>query len=156
MKATIGLLLVLGLGCAGVAAEPNALARPVPPGPADLNGRWNGVDLERRTGCVNPQNEGSRGTYAQFDIGVDSTGSFNIAQSGITGLNCSYSGRLQPSGGRLTVQGAYSCTDGKQGTIVSGEVLFHPPSVDVRLSIRLTGAETCAIVSILALARFPP
>ena len=155
MKGKILLAVAISLACSSATAEPNPLARPVAPAPTDLNGRWNGVDLERRSGCVNPQNEGSRGTYAQFDVSVDGTGSFNIVQAGITGLNCSYSGRFQSNAGRLGVQGTYSCTDGKQGNIVSGDVLWHPPSVDLRLAIRLTGAETCAIDALVSMARLP-
>jgi hypothetical protein len=147
-------LLSLLLACTAASAQQNPLARPPAPTAAAINGRWNGVNLEKRSACTSPQNEGSRGTYAQFDIVADSTGNLSIQQSGITGLNCTYNTRYQPSGSRLSLQGSYSCTDGKQGTIASGEATIHPPSLDFRLAIRLTGGETCAIDSILSLARF--
>ena len=147
-------LLALALACMPAAAQQNPLARPEAPSPASVNGRWNGVNLERRSGCTSPQNDGSRGTYAQFDIAADSSGNLSIQQSGITGLNCTYNARYQASGSRLALQGTYSCTDGKQGTFVTGEAVAHPPSLDLRLAIRLTGGETCAIDSILSMARF--
>ena len=136
-------------------AQQNPLARPGAPAPAALNGRWNGVNLERRTACTGAQNEGNRGTYAQFDITADGTGNLSIQQSGITGLNCTYNLRYEAAGARLTLQGSYACTDGKQGTISSGDVVAHPPSLDFRLAIRLTAGETCTIDSIVSMARFP-
>ena len=112
----LGAVVLAGLLCAPAAmAQRNPLARFAPPAAELVNGRWNGVDLERRSNCAGEQNNGTRGTYAQFDVSTDGAGSFSIAQSGITGLNCSYSGRYETAGGQLAVAGAYSCTDGKQG-----------------------------------------
>lgn len=155
MRHTIPAMLAVALACTGAMAQQNPLARPGAPSPATLNGRWNGVNLERRTACTSPQNEGNRGTYAQFDISADSTGNLAIQQSGITGLNCTYNARYQARGTRLALEGSYSCSDGKQGTFANGEVVAHPPSLDFRLAIRLTAGETCAIDSILSMARFP-
>lgn len=141
---------------AAAAAERNPLARFAPP-PAELvNGRWNGVDLERRSNCASAQNNGTRGTYAQFDVDAAPGGGFTIAQSGITGLNCSYSGRYETLGGRLDIRGTYACTDGKEGD-------FHTTAIDadgtllhVQLAIQLRGSESCAIDAILSMARFQP
>ena len=141
--------------CAGAAAEPNPIARPSPPSALSMNGRWNGVNLERRSACTSSQNEGSRGTYAQFDVVVDASGNLSITQSGITGLGCIYTGRYQTLGRSLTLQGSYSCSDGKQGDFASGYAELHPLSMDIRLAIRLVGGETCTIDSILSMARFP-
>jgi hypothetical protein len=137
-------------------AQPNPLAR-VPQAPETLvNGRWNGVDLERRSGCTRPENEGSRGTYAQFDVSTDATGAFAIGQTGITGLNCNYVGRYQVVTNRLSAEGTYSCTDGKQGTFRTTSVMARPTALEVRMAIQLTGSETCAIDAILGMARFEP
>src|SRR6185437_14934495 len=38
---------------------------------APIEGAWNGTDLERRSGCTSAQNDGNRGTYAEFDVGTD-------------------------------------------------------------------------------------
>src|SRR5688572_5013811 len=116
-------LLALAAGLAS--AQQNPLARPSSPSALSLNGRWNGVNLERRSACTSAQNEGSRGTYAQFDVVADAAGNLAITQSGITGLNCTYSGRYQSSGRALTVQGSYSCTDGKEGAFASGYAQVH-------------------------------
>ena len=155
MRTKIPGLLAAALFCTAAGAQQNPLARPGAPAPAALNGRWNGVNLEKRSACTSPQNEGNRGTYAQFDVAADSSGNLTIQQSGITGLNCTYNARYSANGGRLTLQGTYSCSDGKQGTFASGDVVAHPPSIDFRLAIRLTAGETCAIDSILSMARFP-
>jgi hypothetical protein len=154
MKAPNRCILALVIACTSVAAQQNPLARPGAPSPASVNGRWNGVNLERRTGCSSPQNDGNRGTYAQFDVAADSSGNLTIQQSGITGLNCTYNARYQASGSRLALEGTYSCTDGKQGTFANGDAVVHPPSLDVRLAIKLTGNETCAIDALLSMARF--
>ena len=141
---------------AGLAwAQQNPLARPSAPSALALNGRWNGVNLERRSACTNPQNEGNRGTYAQFDVVADAAGNLSITQSGITGLNCTYAGRYEASGRALSVQGNYSCTDGKQGAFSSGYAEVHALSFDLRLAIRLTGNETCQVDSLLSMARLP-
>lgn len=137
-------------------AQPNPLARFAPP-PAELvNGRWNGVDLERRSNCAGEQNNGTRGTYAQFDVSTDAAGGFSIAQSGITGLNCSYSGRYETTGGRLAVEGTYSCTDGKLGDFRSTAIDARGISLDIQMAIQLRGSETCSIDAILSMARFHP
>ena len=146
-------LLVLAAGLAS--AQENPLARYLSSPAVSLNGRWNGVNLERRSACTSAQNEGSRGTYAQFDVVADAAGNLAITQSGITGLTCTYSGRYQVSGRGLAVQGNYSCTDGKQGAFASGYAEVHALSWDLRLAIRLTGNETCQVDSLLSMARLP-
>lgn len=143
------------VAAAPVRAQDHPLARD-PVAPALLaGGTWNGVDLERRSNCTSAQNNGSRGTYAQFTVNTDATGNFNIAQTGITGLNCSYTGRFTTTDG-LAVAGTYNCTDGKQGS-------FHTRSVDVKantltmqIDAQLTGSESCTISAILGLTRFYP
>ena len=149
-------LAVLVAGCGMTHAQSNPFAR-FPPAPQDLvNGRWNGIDLERRSNCANPQNDGSRGTYAQFDISADPAGNFLIAQSGITGLNCSYFGRYQADGGLPTLRGTYNCTDGKQGEFETRAIEVTGITFVLQMSIRLTGSETCNIDAILSMARFAP
>jgi hypothetical protein len=135
-------------------AQPHPLARVPQPPDTLVNGRWNGVDLERRSACMRPENEGTRGTYAQFDISTDATGAFAIGQSGITGLNCNYVGRYQVVANRLSAEGTYSCTDGKQGAFRTTSVVVRPTALEIRMAIQLTGTETCAIDAILGMARF--
>ena len=147
------LLAVLAPTCA--AAAPNPLGRFAPPGADNVNGRWNGVDLERRGGCTRPENNGSRGTYAQFDVALDADGNFSIGQAGITGLACSYVGRFEAAGGRVRVVGTYSWSDGKQGDFQTTRVDVSAVALTLGMSIRLTGAETCAIDAILSMARQP-
>lgn len=144
------------LGAWAPQAAANPIARSAAP-PAELvNGRWNGVIIERRSSCTRPENEGSRGTYAQFDVAMESTGAFSIDQSGVTGLNCTYVGRHQRADRRLAVQGTLSCSDGKQGTFTSSLVQARGTSLEIRMAIQLTGAETCSIDALLSMARFYP
>lgn len=147
-------LLVASLTALTVSAATNPLSPD--PDPLALNGRWNGVNLELRSNCRTPENNGSRGTYAQFDAVVDAQGNFAITQSGITGLNCSYGGRYQLVASRLAWQGSYTCSDGKRGDFQSTRIEPHALSLDIRLATRLTSSEACDIDAILSMARFPP
>jgi hypothetical protein len=154
VKIAIPAAVALAIASMQLPAQDNPLARPSAPTPEQVSGRWNGVNLERRSACANPQNDGTRGTYAQFDVVAEANGNLFITQSGITGLNCTYTTRYQAERRSLALQGSYSCTDGKQGTITGGRLEVHAPSMDLRLAIRLTAGETCAIDSILSMARF--
>jgi hypothetical protein len=120
-------LLAACLAAATAIAAPNPLSRA--PDPLALNGRWNGVNLENRSDCRTPENNGSRGTYAQFDVVADAQGNLAITQSGITGLNCSYGGRYEVAGRLLSWQGSYNCTDGKRGDFQSRSIELHALSV---------------------------
>jgi hypothetical protein len=137
-------------------AAANPIARSAAPPPEIVNGRWNGVILERRSSCTRPENEGSRGTYAQFDVAMDAAGTFSIGQSGITGLTCNYAGRHEMADRRLGVQGTLSCSDGKQGTFTSSSLQARGTSLEIRMAIQLGGSETCAIDALLSMARFYP
>ena len=149
------ILLAALLAAVPAAAEPNPLARFPTPTPAQVNGRWNGVDLERRSNCAAEQNNGTRGTYAQFDVTADAT-TFVIAQSGITGLNCTYSGRNEIVGNRLRVTGTLSCSDGKQGNFETTSIDVNAFSLALQMSIRLTATESCSIDALLSMARLSP
>lgn len=124
---------------------------------APIDGIWNGSDLERRSGCTSAQNDGSRGTYAQFDVGTDATASIlGIDQSGITGLNCTYSGRYSGLGPSLSWTGTYSCTDGKHGTFTSRSILVTQNTLSIHLDVQLDTTETCTIEKVLAAGRLYP
>ena len=148
--------LALAAACLGAAAQTNPLARFTPPSIALTDGRWNGVDLERRSNCANAQNNGTRGTYAQFDVSTDLAGNFGVVQTGITGLNCTYIGRYQAVDGRLAVQGNMTCNDGKQGTFQTTAIDVSGISLDIQFRMQLTGAETCSIEGLLGLSRLAP
>ena len=148
------ILLAALLAAVPAAAEPNPLARFPTPTPGQVNGRWNGVDLERRSNCSSDQNNGSRGTYAQFDVTADAT-TFVIAQSGITGLNCTYTGHNAIVANRLQVSGTLSCSDGKQGTFETTSIDVNAVSLWLRMNIRLTASESCTIDALLSMARLP-
>ena len=146
--------LALTLAALPASAIPNSVARY--PDPLQLNGRWNGVDLELRSNCATAANNGSRGTYAQYDLVLDTQGNLSIGQTGITGLNCSYNGRYTLDRGRLAWQGSYNCTDGKRGDFRSTSVESSASTFTVRFDAQLTSSEACTIDGILSLARFPP
>src|SRR5690349_13940118 len=98
------------------AAQQNPLARPAPHDPNGLTGRWNGADLEERSNCLHAENDGRHGTYAQYDFNVDVPNHYmSMAQSGVTGLNCSWGGNMQFDAFHIEWSGQYSCTDGKSG-----------------------------------------
>jgi hypothetical protein len=118
-----------------------------------LSGRWNGADLERRTGCTQPQNEGSRGTYAQYDITLSSD-TLGITQAGITGLTCQYRGTLPAPFVVPGATGTYSCSDGKRGTWTVKSMLATATEMQLRFDVKLDTTETCAIDAILGGSRF--
>ena len=137
------------------AAAQNLLARPTPNDPNGLSGRWNGADLEARSNCVHPENDGNHGTYAQYDFNVDSANHFmSMAQTGVTGLNCSWGGDIQFDAFHIDWSGDYNCTDGKVGTFHSRSILITPNEMSIRLSIKLSGAETCDISSVIGGSRY--
>ena len=118
-----------------------------------LGGRWNGANLERRSGCTQPQNEGTRGTYAQYDITISSE-SVNVQQTGITGLTCAYTGTLATPAALKTASGSYSCSDGKRGTWRVVDYLSRPTEMQLRMEVKLNTTETCSIDAILGGSRF--
>ena len=132
-------------------AQVNPLARAIDP--ASLNGTWNGANLERRSNCSAAQNNGSRGTYAQYDVAVDRQGGMFIDETTITGLHCTYAGTYRQNGLPLSWSGSYSCTDGKRGTFQSQSILVTPHEISLRLSITLDTSETCDVDAILGGSR---
>jgi hypothetical protein len=157
------ILLHFAIACAALAAGgsraqivENPLARHADSDPANIiPGAWNGADLEKRTNCTASQNDGTRGTYAEYDVSFDRTASIlGIDEIGITGLRCTYSGTYGPDRFRPTWNGFYSCTDGKTGNFQATSVLATPNAMSIRLSIKLTGSETCDVDAILGGSRF--
>ena len=134
-------------------AQLHPFPRQLPPHAPSFSGRWNGVDLERRSNCASAQNNGNRGTYAQFDVVAVNNGDLNITQTGITGLNCEYRGRTRLVGGGLEYDGTLSCSDGKQGSFEGHVVDAAATRLHLRLAIQLTGAESCTIDAILGMVR---
>ncbi len=122
-------------------------------GTPTLGGRWNGANLERRSACTQAQNEGSRGTYAQYDI-VTTSESLNVTQTGITGLTCEYRGTLATPGMLRTATGTYTCSDGKRGTWKLRDYLARATEMQLRLDVKLDTTETCTVDSILGGSRF--
>lgn len=118
-----------------------------------IAGRWNGADLERRSACTQPQNEGTRGTYAQYDITVTSD-SLGITQTGITGLACQYRGQLATPFVIPGSAGTYSCSDGKRGTWRVKDMLATATEMQLRMDIKLDTTETCSVDAILGGSRF--
>ncbi len=121
-----------------------------------MGGAWNGANLERRSNCALAQNNGTRGTYAQWNITVDPvSNALRIVETGITGLSCTYSGVHRISGNAHQVtDGNYSCIDGKQGTFSSTDILVADTALSIRLAIKLSGSETCDIDAIIGGSRF--
>jgi hypothetical protein len=148
------ILLAALLAALPAAAEPNALSRFATLAPGQVNGRWNGVDLERRSNCAAEQNNGSRGTYAQFDVTADAT-TFVIAQSGITGLNCTYSGSIDSVDHRPRVTGTLTCSDGKQGNFQTTAIDVGAVSLNIQMTIHLTATESCTVDALVSMARLP-
>lgn len=127
--------------------------REVRPDAPVLDGRWNGANLERRSGCTNAQNNGTRGTYAQYDIGT-AGGIFTISETGVTGLTCVYNGTYTQDGADRHASGTYTCSDGKQGSFDTTRFLVTPTEMQIRMDIQLTGSESCTIDAIVGGSRF--
>jgi hypothetical protein len=137
------------------AAQVNPLARPARADPAGLEGRWNGADLEDRSNCMRPENNGRHGTYAEYDFQVDTANHYlSMAQLGVTGLNCSWGGDYVADAFHIDWSGNYNCTDGKTGSFRSKSILITPNEMSIRLDIQLTGTEACVIDSILGGSRY--
>lgn len=120
-----------------------------------LAGRWNGANLERRSGCANPQNDGTRGTYAQYDVSLEA-GFIGIEEVAVTGLRCTYYGPYRQEGPRHEASGTYSCSDGKRGRFATTGFLVTPTALSIQLDVKLDTTETCAIDAILGGSRFSP
>jgi hypothetical protein len=118
-----------------------------------IAGRWNGADLERRSGCAQSQNDGNHGTYAQYDI-TASSDTLNISQAGVTGLTCQYRGQLATPFVIPGATGTYSCSDGKRGTWRVKTALSTATEMQLRMDIQLDTTETCAVDAILGGSRF--
>lgn len=131
------------------------VAREVQAAPS-ITGRWNGANLERRSNCASSANNGTRGTYAQWDATLDTVGdTLRILETGITGLSCTYVGSYRLAGNTFEwFDGTYTCTDGKTGTFRSTEFLVTARAFSIRLDTKLTGTETCDIDAILGGSRF--
>ena len=148
---------ILAFAACGAYAQENPLARRSAEEPGNiLPGLWNGADLEQRSNCTATQNDGTKGTYAQYDVSFDHlSGNMGIDETAITGLQCSYLGVYNDSDPFLpTWTGTYNCTDGKQGNFHSTGILATPNAMSVRLAIKLTGSETCDVNAILGGSRF--
>jgi hypothetical protein len=121
-----------------------------------LSGTWNGANLERRSNCTSSQNNGTRGTYAQWNVTVDSIGkTLKVVETTITGLACTYMGFYRIAGNRYEwFDGTLECSDGKQGTFHSTDVMVAKSAFSIRLATKLSGAETCEVDAILGGSRF--
>ncbi len=145
-------VLIALLAPMGALAQANPLARAIDP--ANLNGTWNGANLERRANCASAQNNGSRGTYAQYEVAVDKpNSSLFIDETAITGLRCTYAGAYRQDGPALSWAGTYSCSDGKHGAFQSQGILITPHEISIRLAIKLDTTESCDIDAILGGSR---
>ena len=120
---------------------------------AVLAGRWNGADLERRSGCKAAQNDGSHGTYAQMTVSYGD-GAFSLQEAGVTGLSCTYTGTSTEDALGLHASGTYACSDGKTGTFKTTDVMVSEREMSMQLSVQLTGSESCTIDKTLGGSRY--
>ena len=134
----------------------NPAARRLDADPRSLApGHWNGANLEKRSNCAAPQNNGDRGTYADYFVSFDRQASLmGIDETTVTGLRCTYLGTYVDDRFRPQWGGSYSCSDGKTGTFTSQNFLATSTAMSIRLAIKLTGTESCDIDSILGGSRF--
>jgi hypothetical protein len=148
-------IALAALGAASAHAQDNPAARR---GAADftmLGGFWNGANLEMRSNCTSAQNNGRRGTYAEYNISVvRSESQLGIVENTVTGLNCIYTGNYVEDRFAPKWTGSYSCSDGKRGAFESTSFLITPTEMQIRLKIKLDLSETCDVDSILGGSRF--
>jgi len=128
---------------------------PPAPTPATLAGSWQGAIIETRNNCTQPQNNGARATYGQYEIGMGSgsSGALNITLFGVTGLQCTYAGNFTTNGARLLANGALSCSDGKRGTWQSTNILVTTRAMSLEFAVQLDTTETCTIAAVLGGSR---
>lgn len=128
-----------------------------PPAPAvpGLAGSWQGAIIETRSNCTQAQNNGGRATYGQYDINLNggTTGAIAITLSGVTGLQCNYTGNYFTNGARLMANGTLSCSDGKRGNWQSTNMLVTAKSMSLEFAVQLDTTETCTIAAILGGSR---
>jgi len=135
-------------------AQANPLARATPGAApqaslSGLNGRWNGAYIEQRSGCTTATNNGFHGTYAEWIYDV-TAGFMTLTANAVNGLHCTFSGPLVQD----AWSGEVSCSDGRTGTYSSRGFVITPNEISTRLSIQLTGSETCSIDAIMGGSRF--
>lgn len=125
---------------------------PVVPG---LAGSWQGAIIESRSNCTQAQNNGGRATYGQYDINQNggTSGAIAITLSGVTGLQCNYTGNYFTNGARLVANGTQSCSDGRRGTWQSTNILVTAKSMSLEFAVQLDTTETCTIAAILGGSR---
>ena len=121
-----------------------------------LPGHWNGANLERRTNCAAPQNNGDHGVYADYNVSFDRPAALmGIDETAaVTGLTCTYLGTYVDDRFRPQWNGTYTCSDGKTGTFQSQLFFASPNAMSIRLAIKLTGRESCDVDAILGGSRF--
>ena len=125
---------------------------PVVPG---LAGSWQGAIIETRSNCTQAQNNGGRATYGQYDINTNggTAGAIAITLSGVTGLQCTYTGNYFTNGVRLMANGTQSCSDGRRGAWQSTNMLVTAKSMSLEFAVQLDTTETCTIAAILGGSR---
>ena len=142
-----------GLAAAGMMAVAAAALTPLAGhAQASLTGTWNGAVLEARSNCSNAPNNGNRGTYAQYDIGI-ANGSILITMNGITGLQCNYLGTYSEAGADRQAAGTLTCSDGKRGTWQVTNFLVTENEMSLKLSEQLNTTELCTISAVLGGSR---
>ena len=124
---------------------------PLPPVIPGLPGQWQGSIIETRTNCTQSQINGVRATYGQYDISISGgqSGAIAIVLSGVTGLQCTYSGNYTTNGARLLANGNLVCSDGKRGTWQSTTMQVMAKSMSLEFAVQLDTTETCTITAVL-------
>lgn len=145
MRTTLLLKCALCLGLAG-AVTAHAQTQ------SSLTGTWNGAILEVRSNCTSAANNGTRGTYAQIDVGIAS-GTIAVTQSGITGLRCDYTGTYSEAGNDRHASGTFLCNDGRRGTWLATQMFANENALTLKFSEQLDTNETCAISAVIGGAR---
>ena len=119
-----------------------------------LAGRWNGANLEVRSGCRNPDANGNHGTYHQSMIRFDLDRLvIEEATTSASALTCTYVGPYIQQGTMRAASGTLTCSDGKQGRFTTKDILVTPNEMSLRLAIQLDTTETCAIDAVLGGSR---
>jgi hypothetical protein len=124
---------------------------PPPPMVPGLAGIWFGAIIETRSNCTQPQNNGGRATYGQYDIGIGAgpSGAISISLAAVTGLQCTYGGNFTTNGARLNASGNMSCSDGRRGSWQSTNIAITAKSMTLELDVKLNTTETCNVAAIL-------
>ncbi|MEP6702120.1 MAG: hypothetical protein ABJB04_03955 [Betaproteobacteria bacterium] len=116
---------------------------------APIDGTFFGGITVTNSGCSDSSNNGSFFEVDKFTVTFGANSALQVTAAN-SATSCDYAGTAfyTPNGGYITVSnGAFTCTNGLQGTWTSDRMSFDPDGVIANLAIKYTTGETCNAVA---------